>query len=73
MDDDDFLRRVSLDAEFQVPEGSNAGKLQGGKLSFEFLLNEVGNDVEIEAPKGAQPLSELAQRFGLQGLGGTVK
>ena len=72
VDDDDLLRRLSLDAEFKVPEGSNAGTLQGGKLSFEFLLNEVGNDVEIEAPEGAKPLSELTQRFGLQGLGGGV-
>ena len=61
-----------MDAEFKVPEGSNAGSLQGGKLSFEFLLNDVGNDVEIEAPEGARPLSELTGRFGLQGLPGAT-
>jgi hypothetical protein len=72
VDENDVLRRVFLDASFKVPEGTEAGTLQGGKLSFEFLLNEVGNDPQIEAPEGAQPLSELTQRFGLQGLGGGV-
>lgn len=70
VDGDDVLRRVFLDAEFKVPEGADAGSLQGGKVSFEFVLNDVGNDPQIEAPEGARPLSELTQRFGLQGLGG---
>ena len=70
VDENDVLRRVFLDASFKVPEGTEAGTLQGGKLSFEFLLNEVGNDPQIEAPTGARPLSELTQRFGLQGLDG---
>ena len=70
VDDNDVLRRLSLDADFKVPEGADAGSLQGGKVSFEFLLNDVGNDPKIEAPTGARPLSELTQRFGLQGLGG---
>ena len=72
VDENDVLRRVFLQAEFKVPEGTDAGSLQGGKASFEFLLNEVGNDPQIEAPEGARPLSELTQRFGLQGLGGGV-
>lgn len=70
VDGDDVLRRVFLDAEFKVPEGADAGSLQGGKVSVEFVLNDVGNDPQIEAPEGARPLSELTQRFGLQGLGG---
>jgi len=70
VDENDVLRRVFVDAEFKVPEGADAGSLQGGKVSFEFVLNEVGNDPTIEAPEGARPLSELTQRFGLQGLGG---
>jgi len=70
VDGDDVLRRVFLDAEFKVPEGADAGSLQGGKVSFEFVLNDVGNDPQIKAPTGARPLSELTQRFGLQGLGG---
>ena len=70
MDDNDVLRRLFLDAEFKVPDDADAGSLEGGKFSFEFLLNEVGNDPEIEAPANAKPLSELTQRFGLQGLGG---
>ena len=53
-----MLRRLLLDAEFKVPEGSKAGSLQGGKLSVEFLLNDVGNDVVIKEPEGARPLSE---------------
>lgn len=70
VDDDDVLRRLFLDAEFKVPEGADAGSVKGGKVSFEFVLNEVGNDPTIKAPSGARPLSELTQRFGLQGLGG---
>ena len=72
VDENDVLRRLLLDAEFKVPEGADAGSLQGGKVRFEFLLNEVGNDPKIEAPTDARPLSELTQRFGLQGLGGAV-
>jgi len=70
VDENDVLRRLFLDAQFKVPESADAGSLEGGKISFEFLLNEVGNDPQIEAPADAQPLSELTQRFGLQGLGG---
>jgi len=72
VDENDVLRRLSLDADFDVPEGSDGGSLQGGKISFEFLLNEVGIDPKIEAPTGARPLSELTQRFGLSGLGGAT-
>lgn len=72
VDEQDQLRRLFVEADFNVPEGSDAGSLQGGKITFEFVLSEVGIEPEIVAPEGARPLSELARRFGLSGLGGGV-
>jgi len=65
VDEDDYMRRTFLDTDFTVPEGTDAGKLKGGSLSFDYTLTDVGNEPAIEAPTGAKPIQELLGQFGL--------
>ncbi|MEJ7750651.1 MAG: hypothetical protein WKF32_04270 [Thermoleophilaceae bacterium] len=68
VDEDDYVRRTFLDADFTVPEGEDVGTLKGGSISFDYTLNDVGNKPDIQAPTGAKPIQELLGQFG--GLGG---
>ena len=73
VDESDALRRLQVEVDFSVPEGEDAGQLEGGTISFEYVLEEVGTDPAIEAPSNPKPLNELMQQFGgLGGLGGGV-
>ncbi len=63
VDENDVARRVSISADFTVPEGTGDGEVKGGSLSFGYTLEEVGIDPQIEAPANAKPLSELTQQF----------
>ena len=63
VDENDIARRVSVSADFTVPEGTGDGEVKGGSLSFGYTLEEVGTDPQIEAPANARPLSELTQQF----------
>ena len=65
--DDGTLRRLTLDLEFQVPEGlrDRAGGIQGGSAKIDMTLSEVGEPQRIEAPEDARPIDELLGRFGL--------
>jgi hypothetical protein len=58
---------VFAEAEFDVPESTDLGALEGGKVSFGFVLEKVGIEPEIEAPANPQPLSLLLRQFGLGG------
>jgi len=66
--DDDRLRRLSADLEFEVPEDSReqAGGLEGGRVSFSIEFANIGAAEEISVPEDARPISELVQQ--LQGL-----
>lgn len=74
--DDDIVRRVSVDLNFEVPEDdrSKAGGLEGGSLTFDLQFANIGGDQRVEEPRNAKPLSELTQQIGglgaLGGLGG---
>ncbi len=72
--DDSILRRLNVALRFEVPEEgqANAQGLQSGDVRFDLTLGAVNDDQQIEAPADAQPLEQLAQRFGGQvpGLGG---
>jgi len=63
VDENDVARRLSVEADFTVPEGTGDGEIKGGSLSFAYILEEVGIDPQIEAPANAKPLSELTQQF----------
>ena len=68
----DALRRLSVDLAFEVPENErqSAGGLESGNFSFSLDLADAA-DVEIAAPKGAKPISELVGQLGSLGaLGG---
>jgi hypothetical protein len=66
--DDDRLRRLSADLEFEVPEDSReqAGGLEGGRVSFSIEFANVGSAQPVTVPEDARPISELTQQ--LQGL-----
>jgi hypothetical protein len=63
VDDNDVARRVFVEADFKVPEGTGDGEIEGGTLSFGYSIDEVGIDPEVEAPADPRPLSELTQQF----------
>lgn len=65
--EDGTLRRLTLDIEFQVPEGlrEQADGVEGGSAKIDLTLSEVGESHEIEAPTDARPIDELLGRFGL--------
>jgi hypothetical protein len=66
--EDDKLRRLSFDVEFDVPEDSRdrVGGLEGGRISFSIEFANIGDAQPIEAPEGARPIAELTRQ--LQGL-----
>jgi hypothetical protein len=65
VDKNGVARRLFAEADFDVPEGADAGPLEGGKVSFGFVLEKVGVDPEIKAPASPQPLGVLLRQFGL--------
>ena len=66
--DDDTLRRLSADLDFEVPEEAreSAGGLEGGRVSFSIEFANIGDAQPIAAPEDARPIVELTQQ--LQGL-----
>ena len=71
--EDKALRRLSTDVTFEVPEGDRAdvGGLEKGDVSFSIQFADVGDPVEIKAPTGARPLSQLIQQL-VPGLGSQI-
>ncbi len=78
-DEDRILRRMNVALRLAVPEDRRgaAGGLQGGTLRFDLVLGAINEDQDIAAPKDAQPLGALTERFGgggglpaIPGLGG---
>lgn len=63
IDENDIARRLSVVADFTVPEDVGDGEVKGGSLSFDYTLEEVDIDPDIEAPGDARPLSELSEQF----------
>jgi hypothetical protein len=70
--EDDRLRRLSADLEFEVPENDRdqVGGLEGGEISLSVEFANVGEEKRIEAPSGARPISQLLSQFGAGALGG---
>ncbi|MEX2253714.1 MAG: hypothetical protein WD649_06130 [Thermoleophilaceae bacterium] len=70
--DDDVLRRLSTDLEFEVPEGDRDDiGLEKGDVSFSIQFADVGDPVEIKAPTDARPISQLLNQL-LPGLGSQI-
>lgn len=75
--DDDVVRRVSLRIDVDVPEQDrkDVGGITGASIRFSAQLDDVGGDQRVEAPRNAQPLSNLTSQLGslsalAGGLGG---
>lgn len=64
--DDDKLRKVAMDVEFEVPEADQkaANGIEGGKIAFSIEFTKVGEEQEIKAPENAQPISQLGGALG---------
>jgi hypothetical protein len=65
--EDDIWRRVSVEAEFEIPEElrDSAGGLSGGRLSFEMGLEDPNEPVEVKGLGDGRPLDELLRRLGI--------
>ena len=73
--EDDIIRRVAGNIEFDVPEESrqSLGGIQSGSIEFEIEFANVNGDQVIEAPANPRPLSALTESLGgTGGLGGVV-
>jgi hypothetical protein len=73
--DDDIIRRVAGEINFEVPEESRQGLggIQSGAVEIEVELSDVNGEQEIEAPANARPLSALTESLGgTPGLDGNV-
>lgn len=69
--DDDVIRRLTAELEFDVPEkarGRHHG-VESGEMSFLLELADVGGDQEqrIRVPRGARPIEELLEALGSGG------
>jgi len=66
--DDDKIRRLSADIEFDVPEDARdrVGGMEGGRISFSIEFANIGAAQPIRAPEDARPIAELTQQ--LEGL-----
>ena len=66
--DDEKLRRLSADLEFEVPEDARerVGGLEGGRISFSIEFANIGAAQSVQVPEDARPIAELTQQ--LQGL-----
>lgn len=69
VDGNDVARRLFVEAKFDIPAGTSAGNLKGGKVSLGYTLDKVGGAPTITPPTNAKPLSQLLQQFGLGGTG----
>lgn len=64
--DDGTMRRFVLNVKLDAPEGARDG-FQGGTVTFDVSIGDVGEAQEIEAPDDARPIGDLLREFGLGG------
>jgi hypothetical protein len=71
---DGKIRRVSIDLEFDVPEDSRrrVGGLEGGTVTLDVELAQVGQVKPVEPPKDARPIEELTKQLGGLGIFGAL-
>ena len=66
--DDDVIRRITAELDFNVPEDARAryGGVESGEVSFRLELADVGGDQaqRIRVPREARPIHELLDRLG---------
>lgn len=62
--DDHIVRRISIEATIEPPEGSARGA-KSVDLDLDLTLSGVNEDQTISAPSGAKPLSNLFLKLGI--------
>lgn len=70
VDENDVARRSLIEGDFTLPEGTDAGGLEGGSVRLEFVANEVDVDPQIDPPSDTRPISGLIEKLGLGGVVG---
>ena len=70
VDENDVVRRLFADLDFDVPGDESGDDLKGGRRSFTYVLTKVDTNPVIRAPQNPRPLRELLGGFGLGALGG---
>lgn len=72
--EDRILRRLDVAIDFTLGEDARSIGLTGGKINLRVRLDGVNaTRVDVTAPKGARPLSRLADGVGLEALLGGLK
>lgn len=69
--DDQTLRRLSTNVDFNVPESDrkDVGGLEKGKVNFSIEFADVGSPQTIKTPTNVKPIGQLVQQL-VPGLGG---
>jgi hypothetical protein len=65
VDEEGYARRVFASLEFKLPEGVKDAAFEGGAVSFELVLEEIGARVDVVPPSNPRPLSDLLDFAGL--------
>jgi hypothetical protein len=62
VDDDGYPRRVFADLRFVVPKSVEDTAIEGGAVTFELVLDQVGDvTVDVQPPVDPDPLSDLIE------------
>lgn len=65
VDDEGHPRRVLASWRFRMPEGIELEGIEGGRVSFEMVLRELGAKVRVAPPPGADDFADLLRFVGL--------
>jgi hypothetical protein len=68
VDENDVVRRVFTEIDFDVPGDESGDDLKGGRISLNYVVTKVGGKPVIRTPLTPQPLQQLLDGFGLGGL-----
>jgi hypothetical protein len=72
---DGKVHRLALSVQFDIPKKnqSRTNGVKGGTLNFSVQFSNVGRSVQVTAPSGARPLSDLVGKLGgAAALGGAA-
>jgi hypothetical protein len=65
VDEDGYARRVFASLSFTVPKDVEDAAFEGGAVSFELVLEEIGARVDVVPPTDPRPLSDLLNFAGV--------
>jgi hypothetical protein len=65
VDEDGYARRVFVSLRFTVPEDVKDAAFEGGAVSFELVVEEIGARVDVVPPSNPRPISDLLNFAGV--------